>query len=298
MHSHLSQKIIQKCRVCNSMVLTPLYDSAKLGVCVYRCGSCRSKIVANDFSKSQLQAAYESAEDYYTLEGSDHESILRKKAKEISRQFEATSSGKKLLDIGAGTGIFLNAAREEGFDIYGTEFADLPIRIASEKYGIVLAKKTLEEDLSTYDVVTALSVLEHVERPYDLVKEAARILRPGGILAIYVPIYGSIDRVAWWLYILSGKRLTNLLDWRNSQAHLSMLTEGALRWLLKEHGLEIVSTHKLSEYNLPFQIYFQNVGIRSGLLLRVCVASMNWLVKNNLFFNNNIMVYARKPDNG
>jgi len=67
---------------------------------------------------------------------------------------------------------------------------------------------------STFDLVRAFDVIEHVERPGDLVREAKRVLRPGGRLVIGTPnatyaprsvmaafrgMYGSdADHIAVW----------------------------------------------------------------------------------------------------
>ena len=289
-----SLNVIDQCRVCNSADLAPLYNSARQQVNVWKCKRCKSKIVANDFSEEESQNVYESAGEYYNQEASDHETLLRQKARDIARFIHNKESRKTLLDVGAGIGTFLNAARDEGFEVHGLEFADLPIKIAHQKYGIVLAKRTLEDETSSYDIVTALSVLEHVHRPYAFVREAARVLQPGGILVIYAPAYGAFDRLAWYLYRLSGSKLTHLLDWRNTRAHLSILTEKALRWLVRAHGLGIVLVRRLCEYNQPIANYFRHVGIRSPSLLNACSTSMRWLVSRNLFFRNNILIYARK----
>ncbi len=44
-----------------------------------------------------------------------------------------------------------------------------------------------------FDGVLAFEVLEHIERDEDVVAEVARVLRPGGLAVISVPLH-----MAWW----------------------------------------------------------------------------------------------------
>ncbi len=116
---------------------------------------------------------------------------LNRKLKLIRR----LAKGKRVLDIGAGTGHFLDKLTQSGYDAIGLEpdadarqFAkdhfSVNIQDLSELYN--LEKKSL-------DVVTMWHVLEHV---YDLqkdVKQISELLKGDGVLVIAVPNMGSYD---------------------------------------------------------------------------------------------------------
>jgi SAM-dependent methyltransferase len=68
--------------------------------------------------------------------------------------------------------------------------------LASKKFETFGAASEIAE--SSYDYIYSLNVFEHIEDDSAAVKEAYRLLRPGGSLYIYVPafplLFGSMDR--------------------------------------------------------------------------------------------------------
>lgn len=98
----------------------------------------------------------------------------------------------RLLDIGAGTGEFLLAAKNRGWEVLGTEPSSQARELALKK-GITLKKEDFYFNSNTFDVITMWHVLEHVSDLHNQVKELKRMLRPGGLLIIAVPNYRSYD---------------------------------------------------------------------------------------------------------
>ncbi len=96
----------------------------------------------------------------------------------------------KLLDIGCGSGHFLCAAQQQGYDVTGIEPATGPARYARERFGLPVlnaAAETCTLPAETFDVVTAWDVIEHVADPRSLLGCGARWLKPGGIMALRFP---------------------------------------------------------------------------------------------------------------
>jgi len=98
----------------------------------------------------------------------------------------------KLLDIGAGTGDFINAAYSRGWDVTGVEPNEKAKKIASQKK-ILYAESTNELHDHTFDVITMWHVLEHVPDVDLQIKELKRLLKPNGIIFIAVPNFRSYD---------------------------------------------------------------------------------------------------------
>lgn len=105
------------------------------------------------------------------------------------------AKGNELLDIGAGTGHFLNTCKQNGFSVAGLEPDQDAVRFAQTHFNIQL--KPLEElhqlPAASRDVITMWHVLEHV---YDLQKDFKRIseiLKDSGVLVIAVPNMESLD---------------------------------------------------------------------------------------------------------
>jgi 2-polyprenyl-3-methyl-5-hydroxy-6-metoxy-1,4-benzoquinol methylase len=98
--------------------------------------------------------------------------------------------GGRLLDVGCGGGVFLERMRGFGWNVCGLELAADVARRVEQRTGITIHTGTLPHaDLApqSFDAVTMWHVLEHVPNPRDVLKSAAELLRPGGLLVIEVP---------------------------------------------------------------------------------------------------------------
>jgi SAM-dependent methyltransferase len=109
------------------------------------------------------------------------------------------AAGRRLADVGGGTGNYSLALRDEGWD-------PLVIDRHPEMLARAAAKglKTLEGDAqrlpladASMDAVMLVSMLHHVEQPALALAEARRVLRPGGRLALMV--FTREDVAAMWL---------------------------------------------------------------------------------------------------
>jgi len=97
-----------------------------------------------------------------------------------------------LLDIGAGTGDFLFAAKQNGWKISGTEPSVRAKEVALKK-GIQLAENTSEFVDNSFDIITMWHVLEHVADLEKQIQELKRLLKPKGTILIAVPNFKSYD---------------------------------------------------------------------------------------------------------
>lgn len=106
----------------------------------------------------------------------------------------------KLLDVGCGTGAFLaNASRF--FDAYGTDSSPEAIGFCKKRGLANLHVGTLEgyKAPGTFDVITLLDVIEHIDNDLDVLRCAHALLARGGHVLITVPAYqwlwGAHDEV-------------------------------------------------------------------------------------------------------
>jgi len=111
----------------------------------------------------------------------------------LARNLPASNSGKKLrfLDLGCGTGITLTRIR----DAFGVEPVGLDIEVQALEFcrqrghtelveGSIVSTP-FEDD--SFDVVTALDVVEHLDDDVAAIREGGRVVRPGGIVLLTVP---------------------------------------------------------------------------------------------------------------
>jgi MPBQ/MSBQ methyltransferase len=143
--------------------------------------------------------------------------------------------GAKILDVGSGYGSFVFSAIKNGYDAYGIELAEFEYKISKKKaleynmdpkrflMGSAIDLPYLDE---SFDVVCFWNVLEHVENYKLVIKEAKRVLRPGGLIFIIAPNYCAFRKEAHYhlpwipmlpkplarLYLRAAGRKTSFLD--------------------------------------------------------------------------------------
>jgi 2-polyprenyl-3-methyl-5-hydroxy-6-metoxy-1,4-benzoquinol methylase len=116
--------------------------------------------------------------------------------------------GATLLDVGAGMGAFVSAAVDKGWDAYGIEPSQEGMNAGNARY---LPKQRIYKGLLSdlpaefrFDVVTLWDVIEHVEKPLELVQQARARVKPGGWMVLETGNYQSADRIVagteWWAY--------------------------------------------------------------------------------------------------
>ena len=97
-----------------------------------------------------------------------------------------------MLDIGCGAGVMLNALEEVG-EAYCMYMSDDAINFSKEIFSGEVEKGALPDQIpyeeSVFDLITALDVIEHVDRDIDSLKAMRSLLVPGGKAVITVPAY-------------------------------------------------------------------------------------------------------------
>ena len=108
--------------------------------------------------------------------------------KQVTRHFWNKAH---ILDVGCGAGWLSNSLALHGYEITGVDSAASNLNIALKhdatrgvKYLIAEPEKLPFPDAS-FDVVCAMEILEHVQDPHQIVKEASRTLKPGGLFLFH-----------------------------------------------------------------------------------------------------------------
>lgn len=147
-----------------------------------------------------------------------------------------TSSAKKsrLLEVGVGTGSFLRAAQQQGFDVSGCDLSATLCQRVENKYGINIHCGPLSElrGEEPFDVVVMNHVLEHVQQPVAFMRDVASLLSADGMVHIAVP------NIACWEARLPG--------WTSFEPyHLSYFDPETLRRAVETTGLAVaqIGTH-------------------------------------------------------
>lgn len=140
-------------------------------------------------------------------------------------------AGRRLLDVGAYCGYFLEAARQGGFRAEGLELSRWAAEHARAQ-GFQVHAETLEERARSgerYQVLTMWDVVEHFADPRAELRAAFRLLQPGGRLWLSTIDAGSL------LARLLGARWPWLMD-----MHLYYFDRANLSALLEETGFRVL----------------------------------------------------------
>jgi 2-polyprenyl-3-methyl-5-hydroxy-6-metoxy-1,4-benzoquinol methylase len=167
--------------------------------------------------------------------------ITRTRYGELLESWEPYRKTNKIIDIGCGTGFFLEVAKEKGWEVYGTEYAENAVSICKEK-GINMQKGRLNPgwyDAGMFDVVTSFEVLEHIINPVEEIRNIHSILRQGGLFYITTPNFNAVER-----FILKEKY--NVIEYPE---HLCHYTPKTLKYLLAGNGFK---NHKIRTTGISF----------------------------------------------
>lgn len=97
----------------------------------------------------------------------------------------------KILDIGCGTGTFLYFLKELGYhNVIGLEISPQAVRVAKEELGIEVYNRDFSNHNlphESFDVIVGTALMEHMINPLMAIKEAAKLLKPGGLIYLNTP---------------------------------------------------------------------------------------------------------------
>jgi SAM-dependent methyltransferase len=178
--------------------------------------------------------------------------------------------GARILDVGCGTGFFLEKANEQ-YQVAGLDDSPLAVGFCRERglEGIHLGTAT---DLTAvagarYDGIFLLDVIEHIDDPGAALAEAGRLLAEGGTLFVTVPAY---------LFLWSEHDENN--------HHKTRYTAPRLRALLERGGFDLVKLSYFNSLLLPSIVAIRLVQrllrLKStGLALNPDTGPLNWAMR-------------------
>ena len=166
---------------------------------LYQCSRCGFRQCAGmdgvlAFYESMDDASYEATRGHRALQ-----------ARRLVRSLGPVAGGRRLLDIGAGSGILVEEALAAGWQAEGVEPSVNLAAFAAER-GLPVQRGVLPHAKISgpFDVITLVDVIEHVPDPLGLLRIATSVLAPGGRILIVTPDVNSVAArgmgARWWHY--------------------------------------------------------------------------------------------------
>ena len=214
-----TSKHIEICPLCGSINLKPKfvckdYFASNEEFELYSCLDCGFLFTQNFPSNDVIGKYYDVSE--YVSHSDTKEGIVNKIYHTVRQyminkkmNFVEKQSGKErgaILDMGCGTGYFLNAAKQKGWDTVGIEKSEHARNAAINRFGLNVYDETHIDHLpqAHFDVITLWHVLEHLEDLNEVMDKIYRLLLPNGIAVIAVPNCSSYDaqhyKTCWAAY--------------------------------------------------------------------------------------------------
>jgi 2-polyprenyl-3-methyl-5-hydroxy-6-metoxy-1,4-benzoquinol methylase len=156
-----------------------------------------------------------------------HLSRSRREAKHrLHYLMAALRPGARVLDFGCGAGQFLEMAAAGGYAVQGIEPGRDYANFARKNFGIEVISDMWEQitlPRGSFDVITAVEVLEHLRQPVEALRWLASLLADDGVIYLTVPNVTPITRETFRLFHF---------------AHLHSFTPTTLQWTGAVCGLE------------------------------------------------------------
>lgn len=225
------------CGLCGGGAAAPYLEAA--GHRLVKCSAC-GLVYTGDFEKAKA----EYKEDYFAARNRYVE-----RWDEFCAMFDALISkvqafkpGGKLLDVGAGVGALMTAAKKRGFEVRGVEISAWASAFAREEKGLDVFTGSLADagiGPESFDLAVLNHVLEHAEDPLGLLAGMRRVLKKDGLLVVGVPNIGSL-----MAGIQGG-------DWPSlkPEEHIWHFTPETLGALLARAGFEVVFFEARENYH-------------------------------------------------
>jgi SAM-dependent methyltransferase len=153
--------------------------------------------------------------------------LKRKTAEMYVRQILGVTGGQKgaLLEVGCGSGEFLDAALEQGFQIKGIEISEHAVTTANARLGATAVQcgdiETVPLRPAEFDIAVFSDVIEHVRNPHAFLRRVHYCLRPGGIVFLVTP-----DTDSWSHRVMQNRWMEYKLE------HLFYFNRRSITFLL------------------------------------------------------------------
>ena len=212
-----------------------------------RCPGC-GQLVSSATEAQYLRSLGRFDTSAGTLPESDsrsrHEKNSLRRLDKITTILRQPPAATRLLDVGCSSGAFLRSACNAGFRAEGVE-PSADAAGTARMAGLTVFTGYLEQagfPDAAFDAITLIEIVEHLRDPLALLRECARILKPGGVVLVTTPNARS------WTARAMGARWAGF-SLNDMGGHISFFNPQSIQLLARRSGLQ---THHLETRNVRF----------------------------------------------
>jgi 2-polyprenyl-3-methyl-5-hydroxy-6-metoxy-1,4-benzoquinol methylase len=248
------------CLLCgsdHSMPFLEAADSRRKGglrfliVKCQHCGLCFTNPRPNLQSMRQFYPA-----DYLCHQKKQSASKKRFWKKDPLSKWLPLQGKSRLLDFGCGAGDFLERMHALGWNVTGLDVASAAVQIVRQKRGLTAHVGTLPQPTwpdGSFEAITMWQSLEHTHQPLAVLRDAFRLLTPGGKLFVTVPNIDSLSS-SWFGSNWYGLDLPRHLTHFCSETLIGMLQRANFESMVlrqEAHSSWIRHSARLAENRRP-----------------------------------------------
>jgi len=288
-----------ECAACGSKETKQRYFTPRYGkFLLMKCSKCGLKFILSEKFETLDNDSYwdEVNKKIYAMPIVLNE-FKKKQDKYLKKIIKLSPPNKRLLDVGSGSGTFIENARLNGLDATGIEPSSIAGELCKKLYGFSSVHGYLEVDSNlpkNFGTLSAWDVIEHVSNPKEFLKICHAHLEQGGILVLETPDESSLIR-----------KLINLFDYTKNffkfgtpshiyyPSHRYYFTHKSIKILLNEIGFSNVRINKersiYSKSIAKYKLYrgYSNIQMAKYHMLF-------FILKAPLFWNKQVILCIKK----
>ena len=189
----------------------------------------------------QVRGLADVLDHYRAMEDPGYEATRAPRALQARRLLEFVVRHRRqghLLDVGAGSGILVEAARAMGYAAEGIE-PSRALQAVAASHGLPVHLGVLPHPAAAgpYDIATVIDVIEHVPDPVGLMRNVRDVLAPDGLCLVVTPDVGSL-----------AARLLGPRWWHYRVAHIGYFDRATLARALEAAGFEVLEAERPTWY--------------------------------------------------
>jgi 2-polyprenyl-3-methyl-5-hydroxy-6-metoxy-1,4-benzoquinol methylase len=241
------------CPVCGAADFKSLWKAKDYTVSgkLFEIAACASCTLAftQDVPDAESIGPYYKSENYISHSNTSRGLVngiyhaVRKRTLAVKRKLIISATGKQqgsLLDVGSGTGAFVQEMKQHGWQVTGLE-PDADARaVAASDYQVQLTdiSEFYQLPAGKFDAITLWHVLEHVHDLHAYVQQLRNLLTDNGRIFIAVPNYTSKDAQTYKEYWAAF----------DVPRHLYHFSPASMQVLMQKNGLKVLE-HKPMWYD-------------------------------------------------